>query len=509
MKKKIVVVGAGLAGLSAAINIAQQGSHVQLVSLNASERAQSVMAEGGINGALNTKGENDSPHEHYLDTYKAACEIVDPQAVKALTETAPKIIESLNQIGVPFNQTEDGKIDLRNFGGQKKKRTAYIKSETGKQIMTSLIDQARKFEVSGQIERFPHHAFETLLLNDNICTGCIIRNIYTNEKTVLEADAVIIASGGLNGFFGDTTGSIENTGDVTTRLFQLGVPLSNLEFIQYHPTTAKVAGKRMLLSEAARGEGGRLFVNRNGERWYFMEEKYPELKNLMPRDITSREVWNAQKYGQVYLDISELPEEVLNYKLIELLEDCELFLGIDASSEPIPIFPGIHYCMGGIKVDGNHRTAFKNLYAAGECSAQYHGANRLGGNSLLGAIYGGYIASQTALNEANGLEHKGTPIYSFTPVSRENLNQMTSLLLESLGVIRDGKTMEQALKTLSKLEGAEVDLARAFLHSAISRKESRGSHYREDFPERDDDNYKKTTTATLENGEIKIIFDEN
>ena len=342
MKHTLVIVGAGLAGLSAALTAVKNGWTVKLVSSLASERAQSVMAEGGINAALNTKGEEDSPEQHYTDTLTAACGLADPNAVWGMTQAASELVRSLHHLGVQFNVTDDDELDLRNFGGQKKKRTAFAQSDTGKQLMTALIDAVRREESAGMVERFPHHKFRTLLLSGNICGGCTVQDTYTGELLRFVCDAVLIATGGLHGLFGDTTGSLANTGEVTAELFRLGVPMANLEMIQYHPTTVELGEKRMLLSEAARGEGGRLFALRNGKPWYFMEEKYPELGNLMPRDITAREVWTVSRDYEVFLDMTELPKEVMEHKLAGLVDDCQTYLHKDIRKEPIPILPGIH-----------------------------------------------------------------------------------------------------------------------------------------------------------------------
>lgn len=339
MKHTLVIVGAGLAGLSAALTAVKNGWTVKLVSSLASERAQSVMAEGGINAALNTKGEEDSPEQHYTDTLTAACGLADPNAVWGMTQAASELVRSLHHLGVQFNVTDDDELDLRNFGGQKKKRTAFAQSDTGKQLMTALIDAVRREESAGTVERFPHHKFRTLLLSGNICGGCTVQDTYTGELLRFVCDAVLIATGGLHGLFGDTTGSLANTGEVTAELFRLGVPMANLEMIQYHPTTVELGEKRMLLSEAARGEGGRLFALRNGKPWYFMEEKYPELGNLMPRDITAREVWTVSRDYEVFLDMTELPKEVMEHKLAGLVDDCQTYLHKDIRKEPIPILP--------------------------------------------------------------------------------------------------------------------------------------------------------------------------
>ena len=356
MSKTIIIIGAGLAGLSAALQAAENGCNVKLVSSLPSERAQSVMAEGGINAALNTKDENDSPEEHFTDTIKAACGLADPNAVWGMTQAAPELVHWLLKLGVQFNMSGYDDVDLRNFGGQKKKRTAFAQSDTGKQIMTAMIDAVRRKEASGMVERFSHHSFLTLRLCGNICCGCVIRDEYSQETVELPGDAVIVATGGMHGLFGNTTGSLSNTGEVTAELFRLGVPLANGEMIQYHPTTVKCGGKRMLISEAARGEGGRLFAMKDGKQWYFMEEKYPELGNLMPRDITAREIWKVSHESEVFLDMTEISEEIISNKLSGLADDCMTYLHKDIRKEPVSVLPGIHYFMGGILVDEQHRT---------------------------------------------------------------------------------------------------------------------------------------------------------
>lgn len=508
MKHTLVIVGAGLAGLSAALTAVKNGWTVKLVSSLASERAQSVMAEGGINAALNTKGEEDSPEQHYADTLTTACGLADPNAVWGMTQAAPELVHSLHRLGVQFNVTDDDELDLRNFGGQKKKRTAFAQSDTGKQLMTALIDAVRREESAGTVERFPHHKFRTLLFSGNICGGCTVQDTYTGELLRFVCDAVLIATGGPHGLFGDTTGSLANTGEVTAELFRLGVPMANLEMIQYHPTTVEQGGKRMLLSEAARGEGGRLLALRNGKPWYFMEEKYPELGNLMPRDITAREVWTVSRDYEVFLDMTELPKEVMEHKLAGLVDDCQTYLHKDIRKEPIPILPGIHYFMGGIQVDERHRTSMRNLYAAGECCAQYHGANRLGGNSLLGAIYGGQIAAETACRETVSSPNMPCAEESLLPeLSPDAQMQMNRILLNALGVVRDAQTLEAGIQEIRKLSGTLPLLGCAMLESALARKESRGAHWRADYPQRNDAVYCKTTVAHWNGQHIAISFE--
>ena len=507
MSKTIIIIGAVLAGLSAALKAAENGCNVKLVSSFPSERAQSVMAEGGINAALNTKDENDSPEEHFTDTIKAACGLADPNAVWGMTQAAPELVHWLLKLGVQFNMSGYDDVDLRNFGGQKKKRTAFAQSDTGKQIMTAMIDAVRRKEGAGMVERFSHHSFLTLRLCGSVCCGCVIRDEYSQEIVELPGNAVIVASGGMHGLFGNTTGSLSNTGEVTAELFRLGVPLANGEMIQYHPTTVECGGKRMLISEAARGEGGRLFALRNNQPWYFMEEKYPELGNLMPRDITAREIWKVSHGSEVFLDMTEISKEVISNKLSGLADDCMTYLHKDIRKEPVPVLPGIHYFMGGILVDEQHRTSIQNLYAAGECCAQYHGANRLGGNSLLGALYGGRVAAKSACEQADGVVLSCAAQIDIPPVQEiVGTKQLNQAMQDSLGVVRNGNSLLKGIRKVQELKGTLPLLGLAVLQSAFARKESRGAHWREDYPECNNRDFLKTTVARFDGKQIQISF---
>ena len=328
----INIIGAGLAGLSAALTLAEHGIKSNLISAQQSERAQSVMAEGGINACLNTMGESDKIKYHYEDTMRGGVFLSDPNSVKGLCEAAPSIVKKFERLGVPFEYNRNGIIQ-RNFGGQKKKRTAYVKSSTGKMLMTALIDEVRKYEAQGLVTRYANHRFLRLIINDNRCCGAVVQNIYTNEILTF-GGSVILATGGLNGLFdGMTTGTTQNTSDAAAAVFAQGVELANLEMIQYHPTTIQIQGKRLLISEAARGEGGRLFIKRNGKPWYFMEEKYPELKNLMPRDVVSAEMVTVTALPecdkQVYLDMTGIEKTVWKTRLSDLREQCVHYLSLD------------------------------------------------------------------------------------------------------------------------------------------------------------------------------------
>ena len=508
----INIVGSGLAGLSCAINLAKKGVKTNLISVEESYRAQSVMAEGGINGALNTMNENDDVTYHIEDTLKGGAFLGNEKAIKGLCEGAIDIIYWLKDLGVPF-ESKDGKIVLRNFGGQKNKRTAYVKSSTGKMLMSALIDEARKYEVSGLIKRYDHHEVYDLLIEDNKCIGLKMYDLFTDKAYEIKGP-VVLATGGLTGMFpGLTTGSRDNTARLLSRLFVRGLKLANLELIQYHPTTINISGKRLLVSEAARGEGARFMTYRNGEPYYFMEDLYPEMKNLVTRDVASRAIYKIQNDSSckgIYLDMRHLDDSIWKSKLSDMKEELLEYLDIDIAKEVFEIKPGIHYFMGGIYVDNNHLTSLDNLYACGECACIYHGANRLGGNSLLGAIYGGKVVSEN-IKDDNSNEIKEIE-NDFVSLSDSFSEKIKDILVSGLGIIRDEKTINNSIKEIDELSNSDLStsekekclLAKAMLISALNRKESRGAHYRSDYPEIDD-KYKKVGLVSY-NGDIVLNY---
>lgn len=560
---EIIVVGNGLAGLSAAITAAELGAKVMLISQNPPDRSQSVMAAGGINAALNTKGEEDSPQEHYEDTLKAACGLADSEAVKEMTNAAPEVIKKLSRMGVIFSKEGKGRIDLRYFGGQKKMRTVFSKSGIGKQLMCGLSQEARRLSAKGSITVKESYKLLSIIMDEGTCLGGVFEDNTTGKLIAVTGDALILATGGMNGIFGDTTGSVLSDGSATAVAFTQGAKLGNGEMIQYHPTTVQINGKRILISEAARGEGGRLFTYKGNEKWYFMEEWYPEEGNLAPRDVVSKciyRVCNELKSGisganQVYLDITFLPEEKIQTKLKEISDLCRTYLKINPSKEYIPVYPGIHYFMGGIYVDKNHESSIEGLYAAGECACQYHGANRLGGNSTLGAIYGGMIAARNAVHRVDLTEKSSNAITNAEKIKRrlicaeneiikkeaeiagyktgnispsEILRALRIIMNHAMGIERDEKGILNGLKSLRVLQARSKDMgegelsqtepivvknmlftAEALLLSALERKETRGAHIRKDYPERDENHYHKTTVASyFDDGTIQITFKE-
>jgi len=519
----VIIFGAGIAGYSAALECARQGKHVLLIAV-ARTTSNSVMAEGGINAALNEKDSTDS---HFADTVKSAQGIASKRAIRNLVDAAPNVVKALYAMGTQFSTANASggsgtHLAQRSFGGQSFNRTCFAYEETGKQITTALRDEVRRYEREGLI-KFEEGRFSGLLIEDGRLVGALAMMTSGIETATHYADAVIMATGGLHGLFSIPTGAFHNTADAAGILLTQGVEFSNLEFIQYHPTTAVVGCRRILISESARGEGGRLCILRDGQPYYFLEEQHPELgrkANLLSRDVVALACAEAGKEGQVYLDLREIPEKAYEGRLRDTADDCRIFLKIDPQKDLIPVEPGVHYFMGGIKVDENHRTNLERVYAAGECCAQYHGANRLGGNSLLGAAYGGRIAALSALEDLASVKHEQEVREDFSEFGAPKpgaalggpfVGPLCAAMDSSLGVVRDGATME---KSLAMLQGnpmfasaPRVQIGCAALMSALARKESRGAHFRSDYPETLPE-FEKASVARMVDGEISITFEE-
>ena len=534
--KQVLIIGSGLSALSCALRLAEDGIRSILVSPYPSERAQSVMAAGGINAAL---GKDDSPERHADDTLKSGHGIAGKEAVLGLCSAAPKIIGYLERLGVVFNREENGEVALRAFGGQSRNRTAYAGASTGKQIMSALIREARKYEGAGVIRRVLGRRFYSGLIEDGRCYGALLYNEKTCQTETVLADAVVVATGGQNLLFGKTTGSTQCDGYAVAKLYEQGVRLKNLEFIQYHPTTVETPQKRMLISEAARGEGGRLYYLENGRRVYFMEELYGERGNLMPRDIVAKCIYDAP--SQVYLDIAFLGEKRIRSRLLEVAEVCRRYAGIDVTKESIPVYPSVHFFMGGLAVDREHKTSIDRLYAIGECASRYHGANRLGGNSLLAAIYGGRVAAETIGDLPENDMHPDFSAYieeqknavsrALASKSRFSAiyvrNEIAKLMNDCLGITRTEEKLKDGIQSveyylsvsdklifdadISPYVGYSIKpmllLARAILTGALARRETRGAHIRSDYPERSAE-YDCCSVFSYQNGEHRVSFEQ-
>lgn len=435
-QRTVVVVGGGLAGLMATMKLAEAGHKVKLFSLVPVKRSHSVCAQGGINGAVNLRGEGDSPYLHFEDTITGGDFLNHQPPVMRMAERAPAIIFLLDRMGVPFNRTNEGLLSFRRFGGTLKHRTAYAGATTGQQLLYALDEQVRRYEVNGLVEKYEGWEFLGIVKNnEGVCVGVTAQNLRTMEIEAFAADATVMATGGNGLIFGRSTNSIINTGSPVSICYQQGVKYGNPEMVQIHPTAIPGEDKCRLISESVRGEGGRVWVpkdpmdSRNptdipeNERSYVCEELDPKYGNLLSRDIVSFIIYCTCRMGrgvkgqqQVYLDITQLHEskggpytrEIINDKLEGVLEIYEKFMREDPIMTPMRIYPAVHYTMGGLWVDyelngdgswnvDSHRNQMTNipgLYAAGECDFQFHGANRLGANALLTCLVGGEMAAE-------------------------------------------------------------------------------------------------------------------
>ncbi|MFC0557860.1 succinate dehydrogenase flavoprotein subunit [Halalkalibacter alkalisediminis] len=551
-KGRIIVVGGGLAGLMATIKAAEKGVPVDLFSLVPVKRSHSVCAQGGINGAVNTKGEGDSPWEHFDDTVYGGDFLANQPPVKAMTEAAPGIIHLMDRMGVMFNRTPEGLLDFRRFGGTQHHRTAFAGATTGQQLLYALDEQVRRHEVSGLVTKYEGWEFLSAVVDDEgTCRGITAQDLKSSEIRSFQADAVIMATGGPGIIFGKSTNSVINTGYAAAKLYQQGVHYANGEFIQIHPTAIPGDDKLRLMSESARGEGGRVWTYKDGKPWYFLEEKYPAYGNLVPRDIATREIFDVcveQKLGingenMVYLDLSHKDPKELDIKLGGIIEIYEKFMGDDPRKVPMKIFPAVHYSMGGMWIDYDQMTNIPGLFAAGECDYSQHGGNRLGANSLLSAIYGGMVAGPKAVEYMNGLEKSADAMPSslfdnevkkeqdaydkiLSMDGKENAyilhKELGEWMTDNVTVVRYNdkllKTDEKIQELMERYKNININdtakwsnqggsftrqldgmlsLARVITLGAYNRNESRGAHYKPDFPERNDEEFLKTTKATF------------
>ena len=561
-QSRVLVIGGGLAGLSATMRLAELGVHVDLVSLVPVKRSHSVCAQGGINSVnAVTRQQGDNEYKHLDDTVYGGDFLQHQPPVKEMADWAPRIIDLMDRLGVPFNRTPEGFRDQRRFGGTLYKRTSFAGATTGQQLLYSLDEQVRRWEAEGRVKKWEFWDFlEPVMDDDGRCIGAVCQDMVTMKFKAFSADAVILASGGCGLLYGRSTMSMICTGSAVSRAYKAGVKYGNAEFIQVHPTAVPGADKLRLMSESARGEGGRVWVPRKAqdardpkdipvaERYYFLEERYPEYGNLVPRDIATREIFDICTTDGlsvdkdrlcVYLDLTHIPRETLDRKLGGILEIYEKFQGVDPREAPMKIFPAVHYSMGGLWVDyeksetggllegspRNQQTNIPGLYAIGECDYQYHGANRLGANSLLSCIFSGLFcasgviagAKKNTRDETNPdfvaavkrQEERHQAILS-RPVGDSNPydihRQLGDIMTRTATVVRRNEQLSQAYEEVCQLEnvwehcslsdtgnwtnqnvvftksvGDMFPLAKLILKGALLRDECRGAHYKPDF----------------------------
>jgi succinate dehydrogenase / fumarate reductase flavoprotein subunit len=562
-KPRIIVVGGGLGGLWATMRVVERGFDVDLFSLFPVKRSHSCCAQGGINAVLDVKGQNDSVWQHIVDTIKGGDYLADQPPIRNLCEDAPGVIRTFDRMGVTFSRTPEGIMDQRLFGGVKNKRTAFAGATTGQQLLYASDEQVRRYEADGAVTKYEGWDFLSLVLDENgICRGATAMDLGDMKVRAFAADAVIVATGGLALIYGRSTMSSNSTGAPASRVYQQGAKFANGEFIQFHPTGMPGHDKNRLMSEACRGEGGRIWVPRQqgdtrdpldipeAERFYFLEEWYPAYGNTVPRDVASRAICRAVRHmglglgGQdlVYLDLTHKPRKFLETRLGDILEMYRTFAGEDPCVRPMKIFPATHYSMGGLWVDyqvdeqtggmlpihpKNHATSIPGLYAAGECDFAYHGANRLGANSLLSASFSGRVAGDAAVAYVKGLGKRNgalpQSVYDGACAREEEINrgvmnsdggenpfglhrELGDLMREHVFVERDNAGLDRALDGIGELKERSrkvslddksgwsnqslswarqvqdmIVLAEVIAKCARMRDECRGSHYKAAF----------------------------
>ena len=556
-----VIVGSGGAGLYAALE-ASQRSKTAVLSKLYPIRSHTGAAQGGISAALGNV-EEDKAEWHAYDTVKGGDYLVDQEAARILTEEAIQAVYDLENRGLPFNRTPEGRIDQRRFGGHTRdfgkgpvKRACYAADRTGHMILQTLYQQCIKNEVSF----FDEFQVIDLIMDGTTCKGVVVVELSTGEIHIFSAKAVLFATGGFGRMFRITSNAYANTGDGPAVCARRGIPLEDMEFFQFHPTG--ILGLGILISEAVRGEGG-ILKNRDGER--FMERYSPTLLDLAPRDIVSRSIQTEVRAGKgirgdgkiddyVHLDATHLGKDILMSKLPDITDFCKTYLGVDPAEDPIPVLPTAHYAMGGIPtnvygqvIGDGQGTVINGLYAAGECACvSVHGANRLGTNSLLDLVVFGRRAGQ---HIGEYVKHADMPEPDSETAAEARAwikrlmdgtsgphgghisDEMQTTMMEKVGIYRNEKEMQAAVDEIQALRtryqsvrvqdsgkqfntdlleiielGNLLDLSLITAASALNRQESRGAHSREDYPERDDDTWLKHTLASLDGDTVTIDY---
>jgi succinate dehydrogenase / fumarate reductase, flavoprotein subunit len=553
----IVIVGAGLAGLRAAVECADQAK-VAVVTKVFPTRSHSGTAQGGITASIGNE-EEDHWEWHLFDTVKGSDYLADQDAVEIMVKDAPRAIYELEHMGVPFSRTPEGKIAQRNFGGHTRdygkkpvKRACYAADHTGRVVLDTLYDQCLRH----QVRFYAEHEVLSLVLEEGKCKGVVVYDLATGEIHFLHAKAVLLATGGCGKIYKTTSNAFATTGEIFDIVSQCGIPLEDMEFVQFHPTGLYPLG--ILVSEAARGEGG---ILRNGKDEPFMERYAPTIKDLAARDVVSRAILTEIREGRgidgkdyVHLDLTHLGEKKISEKLWEIASFIRIYVGIDPVRQPVPVAPTCHYIMGGIPTDGDGRVladeqdrVVPGLYAAGECAClSIHGANRLGCNSLLDLLVFGRRSGLAMKQEVSGHGHAPLAVdpvraveEKLTELVRHNgkekvddlRRKLQSSMMEDGSVFRTENGLKKGIGEIRSLKerygeigiinrgrifnyelmesielGHQLHVAEVILFSALHRKESRGAHSREDFPDRDDQNFLKHTLLFQTSGGPEIRY---
>jgi succinate dehydrogenase / fumarate reductase flavoprotein subunit len=542
----VLVIGAGLAGQRAALAAAERGASVGILSKVHPVRSHSNAAQGGINAALQPE---DSWESHAFDTVKGSDYLGDQDAIEVMCKEAPEEILHLEHLGVTFHRDGEGRLGTRAFGGASAARTYYVADITGQAILHVLYEQLMKHDDVHRYEEW----FTTALVQseDGAVRGCVGRNLRDGAMELFSAKAVILASGGNGQVYDPTTNALICTGDGIAMAYRIGAPLMDMEMVQYHPTT--LAGLGLLITEGARGEGAHLY-NAQGER--FMEKYAPNKMELASRDVVCRaeqtEIDEGRGFpdGTVALDITVVPRKRIHEALREIVNVGRDFAGVDITSEPIHIKPGNHYVMGGVKTDIDGRTPIAGLYAAGEVACvSVHGGNRLGANSLLDTLIFGRRSGEHAASVARELPMPGPAPATLADEERsiraiverdpggrrvaELRRELGAVMDRHVAVFRSEEGLRDALETIRRLkEEAKaaatddkgsvfnqdvlgvlelsfmLDNAECIVTAALERRESRGAQYRTDHPARDDEEWLKHITLTLDGDEPGIGYSD-